>query len=249
MNANTDMFDGLETAVDVDTSPTDVVLAEGVDRTSPEWNNFVMGFFEEDELIDGMPVVAGLRRVAELMIGRIEVSRPVQVFPPADGKSIGRATVVWQITFQNGLTFGDVADCWEGNTDDNFCVYAVATAGTRAEARSLRKALGLRKCSAEEITNKDTGKITRDISTSQKTTTTGEYEDSDRMTDKQRNFLDIKCKQLDVNTGLFFKETYGLSTTRKINKQQASEAIDQLNKYQNGAEVVPKSILGYVSGE
>ena len=64
----------------------------------------------------------------------------------------------------DGSTFCDVADSWEGNTDDMFCVYSTATAATRAEGRALRKALRLRVVAAEEVTKKDTAKIAQDIS-------------------------------------------------------------------------------------
>ena len=79
-----DMFETVElqTAQDVDTTPTDVVMSDSPDITSPEWNGYVMGMFTEKELYDGNPLVAGLRRVAELVIGPIVFSGPTQVFPP-----------------------------------------------------------------------------------------------------------------------------------------------------------------------
>jgi hypothetical protein len=205
-----------------------------------------MSLFENNELIEGRPIVAGLRRVAEMMIGDITSSGPVQVFPPSDDKSIGRATVVWRVEFSNGTSFGDVADCWEGNTDDTFCVYAVATAATRAEGRALRKALRLRTVAAEEVTKKNTAEIARSISQATGVETTkGEYEDQSRMTDAQSNFIDVKCKQLNINGTHFFKEIFDISVKRKITKHQASNAIEKLNDFQRKESNVPESILGY----
>ena len=61
---------------------------EQVDTTpiygSQEWHDYIMSKFEKRELIDGNPTCAGLRRVAEDVLGSIIVSRPSQVFPSTD---------------------------------------------------------------------------------------------------------------------------------------------------------------------
>lgn len=244
---NDDLFENVElqTPSDTDTSTKDVVASNTPLVTSPEWNDYVMGLFEENELIDGRPLSAGLRRVAELLLGQIISSGPTKVFPPANGSEIGRATVIWEVQFADGTRFSDVADCWEGNTDDTFCVYAVATAATRAEGRSFRKALRLRTVAAEEVTSKNTASITRSISQTKTVETTGEYEDSDRMTDAQANFVDAKCKQLDIDGAGMFKNVFNVSVKRKITKREASLAIEKLNDYQRGVLTVPDNITGY----
>ena len=126
----------------------------------PTWTDEVMLLFANDELIDGNPTVAGLRRVAEIVIGPIISSRPTQVFP-VNGDGPGRATVSYTVTFHDHsspmgvLEFGDVADVWIGNSDPLFVGFAVAAAATRAEGRALRKALKLKKVAAEELTKVD----------------------------------------------------------------------------------------------
>ena len=239
----------LESPMNTDTSVKNVILDDVPPITSPEWNDYVMALFEKNELIDGMPLSAGLRRVAELVLGPVRSSGPVQVFPPKDDHSHGRATVVWKVEFMNGQSFSDVADCWEGNTDDTFCAFSVATAGTRAEARALRKALRLRSVAAEEVTKKDTAQVVRTISRAKtvESPTAGEYEDSARMTDPQGNFIDVKSKQLDVDVAKFFKEVFKINVSGKVTKQQASNAIETLNGYQRDTSAIPKSILGYNS--
>jgi hypothetical protein len=64
--------------------------------------------FEEDELIDGRPMAAGLRRVAELVMGPIVESGPTQVFPPQSDNVPGRATVIWKITSEYVLPFSNL---------------------------------------------------------------------------------------------------------------------------------------------
>lgn len=245
-----DLFEGveLETPHNVDTRVKDRIVTEGPDPTSPDWNDYVLGLFDESELYDGRPLCHGLRRVAELLMGRIVSSKPTQVFAPTGGDEIGRATVVWEIIFEDGSLFSDVADCWEGNTDDAFCVFNTATAATRAEGRALRKALRIKTVAAEEMTNKNTASIVRSISqTKAMETTEGEYNDSERMTDKQENFLDVKCGQVNVNVEKMFKEVFGLNVKRKITKGQASDAIKKVNLYQQEEESIPDSIVGYSS--
>ena len=247
---NDDLFEGvaLEPPQNVDTSVKDEIVTEGPSPTDVEWNDYVLGLFDEKELYDGRPLCAGLRRVAELLLGRIVSSRPTQVFPPTEGDSIGRATVIWEVVFEDGSIFSDVADCWEGNTDDTFCVFNTATAATRAEGRALRKALRLKTVAAEEMTKKNTASIVRSISqTKAMETTEGEYNDSQRMTDPQANFIDVKCKQLNLNVVEFFKEVFDVNVKRKVDKGQASAAIQKLNDFQADKSLIPDSINSYLS--
>lgn len=241
------MFDTveLETPSNTDTSVVNMIETDVPSITDPEWNDYVMGLFTEKELYDGNPLVAGLRRVAELVIGQIVFSGPTQVFPPKRDDHHGRATVVFSIEFENGMKYAEVADCWEGNTDDMFCAYATATASTRAEGRALRKALRIRAVAAEEMTKKDTAKIVRDLS-NQKDVSDGGYDDSSRISDAQYNFIDVKCRQLNVNGAVLFKDIFKADNNRKVSKKVASDIIDTLNEYQRDKDNIPEKVLGYV---
>jgi hypothetical protein len=235
---------GLATPSNTDTSVRNMLNAETPHPLSPEWNDYVMGLFTESELVDGNPLVHGLRRVSELVIGSIVFSGPTQVFPVQRDDHHGRATVVFTVEFENGTKYSEVADCWEGNTDDTFCAYAVAIASTRAEARALRKALKIRTVAAEELTKKDTAKIVRDISKT-KTTTDSDYNDQGRMSDAQLNFIDVKCKQLNINGQKLFEDIFETSLAKKVSKRVASDIIDKLNDYQRDKSLIPESISGY----
>ena len=92
----------LQTPSNTDTSVKDVIESDTPLMTSPEWSEYVLGLFEDKELIDGNPLVAGLRRVAELVLGQIVYSGPSQVFPVTTDKGAGRATVVFTVEFENG---------------------------------------------------------------------------------------------------------------------------------------------------
>jgi hypothetical protein len=66
---------------------------------SPEWNDYVLQFFTEKELIDGNPLTAGLRRVSEILIGEIISSKPVEVQRIETGDPIGKTTVIYEVQF------------------------------------------------------------------------------------------------------------------------------------------------------
>jgi hypothetical protein len=245
---NDDLFVGvaLDTPQNVDTSVKDEIVTEGPSPTDIEWNDYVLGLFDENELYDGRPLCAGLRRVAELLLGRIVSSRPTQVFPPTEGDSIGRATVIWEVVFEDGSLFSDVADCWEGNTDDTFCVFNTATAATRAEGRALRKALRIKTVAAEEMTKKNTASIVRSISQAKEMANTdGEYNDSSRITDPQARFVDGKCKQLNIDVEVFFKEIFNADVKRKVTKSQASDAIRLLGGDYQKDKSLYANFMGY----
>ena len=239
----------LETPIDADTSVKDVISTDenAPSITDPEWNEYVMSMFTPKELYDGNPLVNGLRRVAELVIGPIVYSGPTQVFPPQRDDHHGRATVVFTVEFENGMRYSEVADCWEGNTDDTFCVFNTATAATRAEGRALRKALRLKTVAAEEMTSKNTASIVKSISQTKRVETEGEYDDSYRMSDAQANFIDSKCKQLNLDVGQFFNEVFSINVKRKVDKRQASDAIKKLNDFQQDKSLIPDTISAYVA--
>ena len=244
-----DLFDGmaveeLQTPSNTDTSVKDVVNGDVPNMLSPEWHEYAMTLFTEDEMMNGHPLVTGLRRVAELVLGPMVFSGPTWVKPTERDDHHGRATVVFTVEFANGVKCAEVADSWEGNTDDMFCAFAVAIASTRAEARALRKVLKIKGVAAEELTKKDTAKIVRDLS-QQKSSTGGEYEDQGRMSDAQYNFIDVKCKQLNVDGRKLFKDVFKVDNNRKISKKVASDIIDVLNDYQQNKSTIPSELKGY----
>lgn len=217
---------------------------------SDGWNDYVMQQFHKGELFDGNPTCAGLRRVVEELLGSIVVSRPSQVWPATDSDGPGRATVVFEIVIDwmnSGQlrTYSEVADVWHGNTDDLFCAHPVATASTRAEGRALRKALKVKCLAAEELAKKDIVSIVRQ--TVQKPTD-GEWQEEDMISDAQVNFIDSKCRQLDINVMDFINAgEKNYVTISEVNKSTASKMLAALNQYQNNSKNIPEKLSGYVS--
>jgi hypothetical protein len=252
---DTDLFD--ESTIETDEEAEQAEQAEEEEMTMPaygssEWSSYIMGKFEPRELIDGNPICAGLRRVAEDVLGSIVSSRPVQVWPSTDVNGPGRATVVFEVVINwmdsgEFRTFAEVADVWHGNTDDLFCAHPVATASTRAEGRALRKALKVKCLAAEELAKKDIVSIVRQSVNADKEID-GEWNEKDTISSPQVNFIDTKCKQLDINVVSFINAgSDNYSSINEVSKQTASKMLSTLNEYQTKSKNISEKILGYDS--
>ncbi len=66
------------------------------------------------------------------------------------------ASVTFNITLRDGRTFSDSADAFYSNCEQ-LGLFPTAVASARAEARCLRKVLGIREHAAEELVDKDAG--------------------------------------------------------------------------------------------
>lgn len=227
------------------------------------WNDYVLSLLNPSELMDGKPKCAGLRRVAELLLGEITFSAPTQVFP-ADKD--GRATVVYLVEFawKYGVneyvdlrsfdfpkkSFGDVADCYRGNTPDMFAVHPSATACTRAEGRCLRKALQLTVCTAEEMSNdKNPTEILKE--------TVNEpviVSDKDNCSQSQIMFINTKCGQLGIDVYKFTNLEFfaynddghlklpKYNELREVTGEVAKKMIKLINDYQQNPSSIPSQI-------
>ena len=247
-----DIFDAPEEESQEETVTIQENVGQAENRPSmfsDEWNEFVMAHFHKNELIDGNPICAGLRRVAEYLLGDIVESGPEQVFPATDGSGPDRATVVFKVVFDwmnsgQQRVFKEVADVWHGNTDDLFCAHPVATASTRAEGRALRKALKLRCLAAEELAKKDIVSIVQE--SVKKTPTSGEYEADTSISSQQIQFIDNKCSTLDIDAFAFINMgNSSFSSVSEVTKDSAKKMIKVLNNYQNNSGDIPSSIRGY----
>lgn len=216
--------------------------SEVPDMLSPEWNDYVLTLFSDKELIDGNPLTAGLRRVAELLVGEIISSKPVSVERIETGDAIGKTTVVYEVQFlvkkgdkEYVKTYADVSDVWCNNTDDIFAVHAPATASTKAEGRALRKALKLRVVAAEELCKKDVSKLLSESSLN-----------TDRINKDQINFIDLKCKNLNIDVEKFINSgENNYKSVYEVKKDVASKMIKRLTELSSGSKAISEDILGY----
>lgn len=228
---------------------------EGPPMTDPKWSEFVLSHFSEDELDpDGRPLVAGLRRVARLLLGPILYSGPAPGLPfQAPSLLTGfeklgilqpavvgyMVEILWcrdvQQTGPYKATFVDVADVYSGNTDPDYARHASATASTKAESRCLRKALGLKGIAAEEKTVVPSIEAMLD----------------GMITPDQVNFIRVLCARNDINVEKYInsgKKKY--ASVYDIEAGVALKMVEYLSDLENGEKngkkmEVPAHLKGY----
>lgn len=202
------------------------------------WHDYVMKHFQPEELIDNRPTVDGLWRVSQILIGEIVSSKPKTIQAPRFDES-GRlqpAVVEWTIKFycndDKVKIFGDVADIHPQNClEVKYLVHASSTAATKARARALRQALGLRKTiAAEEVAN-----IKEE-----------EVEMRGTINDSQKSIINLLCKNTNINPSVFINsgsKTYG--NINDIPFELAAKMIKELSRLQSTPSEIKEKFKGY----
>lgn len=215
--------------------------------SDPDWHDYVMSHFENDELYEGKPTTYGLRRIVGLLLGEIVYSVPKEVRTD----SPERAVVVCEVRIkkhklndqstEDVIVYGDVADVWYGvecgvpnvgNITPDFAIFATPTAATRAEGRALRKALQLKCVCAEEMAFLPKP----------------ESQDDDSINSPQIHVVNSICKSLDLNVMKVVnagKKKY--KDIKEVSKVDASKIIERLNTLQNDKSKIKEAIRGYQS--
>jgi len=159
----------------------ETLLPESVVMPDIEAENWISKL-REDEVFNGdegpSPRLHGLRRLARpyILSERSQVNAllvvPRQVVKTLEHKNgdgnlmstsdvlsnqnFPMASVTFYVTLKDGRTFSDSADAYYLNCND-LGLFPTAVASARAEARTLRKVLGIKQHAAEELTDKDSG--------------------------------------------------------------------------------------------
>lgn len=202
----------------------------------PKWTDYVMKQFVQGELVNGHPTAAGLRRVAELLLGTIKKSRVQIIQSPSDGNgmcAVAEYTVEIDCVLDSygsePRVFTAAADAHPGNTDEKFAIYPTALAETRAKGRAFREALRLSKCAAEEMyaVPEDEGEAEGKISKS------------------QISFLDMLAARLGLDAWGFVN--MGKTKYAKISDvpyETAQKMAKTLSDWQRQPEKIPEQLRG-----
>ena len=134
---------------------------------SPEWQEYVMNQFREDELFEGCPKAAGLRRVAQELLGDVisaGVSQMSVINQGEDSRAVTLSYTVeidWKLDFDINMfrdlqqiqrsirTFSGMADGVE-NKNCTFFRHPAAVVETKAMGRAFKNALCLNITTSEE---------------------------------------------------------------------------------------------------
>ena len=235
--------DVLNSMVSTETVSDDIPLVQPP-FNNPNWHEWVISQFEEDELEGGCPTCDGLRRVTENTIGPISKVEIIKNDAPnMDNK--GNATVVVGITIdpvildshpmaQRSIYVEDVADANQLNTPPEIFKHPSATAGTRAESRAYRKILRLRKVLTAEEAN------------SEAADSDDNWTPSEPITDQQINVIDLLCHRNNVNLMEFLNcgdKTY--VCIEQVTKYTAQRMLQHLNKIQRKNATCPEGVGEY----
>ena len=201
---------------------------------SPEWNDYVLSLFTNEELVDGNPTVDGLRRVTELVLGKIVSTRVDIIQSPTMSNGYCcvlkyKIKIITEDEEKNILSYEAAADCSASNCDARFAVFATAVAETRAEGRVLRKALRLRKVIAAE----EAAAVPHEDSLS-----------DGKITPTQIKFIEVLCQRNDINIVKYLSAAKDFKFTRRLEDipyKSAVTVIAHLSEMQrNNASISPK---------
>lgn len=211
-----------------------------------EWTDYVLGLLSDDEKIAGNPTTDGLRRIFEIALNCTVTSALSEVVQSPSPDNEKRATVVHTICYAlkdvgsvderfKYRSVSGAADVYWGNCDKIYRNHPVAVAETRAEGRSLRRALKLRKVVAAE-------ELAKDIE---------DHPDSNNVNNisaNQINFIDALAKRTDINIKeLFLDLSIDPANIYHISHDGAVSTIRELSKYQQDLGNIPPKLIGYQS--
>lgn len=222
----------------------DMIIPPSEDQEQEDnQNNFtqkVLSFLRPDEVVDGHPSCDGLRRAFENLFGSIIESCGKIVQAP-NAENNDRAAVEFRIKFiKNGEDFtrmvGDGADvCWV-NTKKPFSNYPVATAMTVAEGRCLRKAMGLKLITMEELI----------APTGEEAEVSSLINDSHaKIQEQHKNTILRLCERLGISIDkmLSFYDDVKAKTISDCTAFEGKFLINLLNKFSQKILVPPSEIL------
>jgi hypothetical protein len=201
--------------------------------SDPDWSEYVMKQFEEDEMMDGNPTVDGLRRVTHKLIGKIVSSRCNVVSAPIPNNDWS-ATVEHEVVIKSDeglLSFRETADVTIMNCEPEFRRFATSTASTRAEARALRKALMLRKViAAEEVT----------------VVPPETADNPGKIVQSQITFITQLCKRNDINMNKYINMgTHKYANISDVPYSVAVKMVGVLSDLQRNPDKIKDSIKGW----
>lgn len=213
-----------------------------IDKDHPEWTQYVLSLLHLTEIVNGRPSVDGLRRIFRKLEGRIVDSQARVIQAPNDAANQGRAVVEFAITYlpyenpEFPISITDAADCYWGNTAKPFCNHSTATAATMAEGRCLRKALGIRVLTNEEMQNPE-GMDAESV--------------EQRLQDENPAPETVKVaimrlaerQNIDMGKLLSFLDEVKTKNISNISAMEGRFLMKKLNGYQQNTEPLPTEIL------
>lgn len=201
-------------------------------RQDKDWSDYVLSQLRDDEMVENSPTVNGLRRLTESLVGKIVSSTCNVICCPTNDNRIAvvKHTLFIEIKDDGSRVYEGVADCTTRNTDAPYNAYLVATADTRAEGRALKRALGINKAVAEELSKDPQPEA--DIGAG-----------SDNITSIQEKTIKALCGRLKLDLDKYINSGKGkFESIKDVDYTSAQGMIQQLNLYQQNDSKIPESL-------
>lgn len=220
------------------TDDTTIVEEKIPDYLDPEWSNYVMKQFTNDELSDETPNINGLRRVAQLLLGPVISSKIVHFSPALNVDTYGRSSCVYEIVIKwendpsDLRVFQAAAGSYSGNTESEYAKYPEAISDTRAEARCLRKALRINGPAYEEVCKNP---ATEDVIVMSQS--------SDKISSTQTIMIKSRCKEYNLNIDKVIKNVIGENCLLlELTRDKAKQVCEFLNHIQTNRVEIDESL-------
>ena len=264
--------DELELEIEEETYETSEEDLDGLppEQDSLGWEPFIMEQFHGTELEDGFPKINGLRRLTKKFIGNIVESGPIKVesYDTIDGP---KAVVIYEVKIEphiltgevcftetdarNGtipikcITFRGLANACSANVSgDIFASHMEPIAETRAEARALRKILGINIVGVDEK-GKSVSEKGGEFLSGSEITING---DSPCMP-AQKMLITARCEGLGIDVEKFINRSYYTGKSKEktyedidgVTREHATAMVKELNRYQSTTEAsidIPEEI-------
>lgn len=197
--------------------------------TEPGWTDFIISQLQPHEFNQGVPNVAGIRRMVMLYIGKIK-SSTTEIIQYPQPENENRATAVHTLiveTPDGEITVNGAADLSRGSASSKYKDYLVSSVDTRAEGKALRRLLQLNIPAAEEMDE--------------------EVKDGERIKDVQIISIDILCKNNKINVMNLVKKYYEVDKLNKLSYEQAAEIVKKISAIQRKEIELEPELVGYNS--
>lgn len=211
----------------------------------PEWSDYVMQQFKENELFDGFPKVNGLRRVTHVVLGPILESHSDLIQAPQVVSNTGERSAaisrhcVTVKTPYGIMKYGDIGEAkgtgQEPTLQGKFAAFEISISATRAEARTLRKLLHLNTVAHEERMDVDSNAFDNQNTT---------------ISASQIKTIEKFCKELDVDIFRFINMSRNkYKQIKDVPQDRAAKMIEALQSWKASNKVPDKVKNDYVEPE
>lgn len=211
----------------------------------PEWSDYVMQQFKDNELFEGFPKVNGLRRVTHVVLGPIlesysDLIQAPQVIHNSGERSsaISRHCVTVKTPY-GIMKYGDIGEAKgtgnEPTLQGKFAAFEISISATRAEARTLRKLLHLNTVAHEERMDVDSNAFDNQNST---------------ISAGQIKTIEKFCKELDVDVYRFINMSRNkYKQIKDVPRDRACKMIETLQEWKASNKVPDKVKNNYEEPE